>query len=329
MKGQNLSPHVSVIILNWNGWKDTIECLESLFISDYVNYDVILVDNASTDDSLQKIQDYCDNLISVESNFIPSNPYNNPIKISKYKNNGVNLLNLDNIGSNISDLNKKLTLIINDKNYGFSEGNNIAIRYAIDKLETDYIFLLNNDTVISKDSLGKLVRFLDFNEKRGIVGSKIYEYDIESNIIQSSGGYINFNKYPGYFPLNQGFVDVDDINGSMECDWITGAALMIKSDLLPKNLLNTNFFFGCEDIDLCINVKKRGFNINVLLDSKIWHKGRISRKKKFKNISAINHGVKTNLKFLKKNNNYFFLHLPLYLISICLLYIIFFIKSKL
>lgn len=47
-------PRVSIIIINWNGWKDTLECLESLFQINYPNFDVILVDNASEDDSLEK-----------------------------------------------------------------------------------------------------------------------------------------------------------------------------------------------------------------------------------------------------------------------------------
>jgi GT2 family glycosyltransferase len=49
-----IKPRVSIIILNWNGWRDTIECLESLYRIDYPNYDVIVVDNSSTDDSIEK-----------------------------------------------------------------------------------------------------------------------------------------------------------------------------------------------------------------------------------------------------------------------------------
>jgi len=49
-------PKVAVIILNWNGWKDTIECLESVFRIDYPNYQVIVVDNGSSDDSAEHIR---------------------------------------------------------------------------------------------------------------------------------------------------------------------------------------------------------------------------------------------------------------------------------
>jgi hypothetical protein len=55
----NNDPQVSIIILNWNGWEDTLECLESLYAIDYENYNVIVVDNGSQDDSLEKIREYC------------------------------------------------------------------------------------------------------------------------------------------------------------------------------------------------------------------------------------------------------------------------------
>jgi glycosyltransferase involved in cell wall biosynthesis len=60
---------VAIIILNWNGWKDTIECLESVFRIDYPNYQVIVVDNGSTDDSVEKIKVCTEGKIKVISNF--------------------------------------------------------------------------------------------------------------------------------------------------------------------------------------------------------------------------------------------------------------------
>lgn len=65
----NISPKVAIIILNWNGWEDTIECLESVYQITYPNYDVVVVDNGSKDESVQKIRDYCEYGIGVESKF--------------------------------------------------------------------------------------------------------------------------------------------------------------------------------------------------------------------------------------------------------------------
>lgn len=52
------SPNVSIIILNWNGWRDTIECLESLEKINYQNYEIVVVDNSSKDDSVPQIKKY-------------------------------------------------------------------------------------------------------------------------------------------------------------------------------------------------------------------------------------------------------------------------------
>ncbi len=54
-----MEPKVFIIILNWNGWKDTIECLESLKKIDYLNYQIVLVDNGSTDESVLRLKIFC------------------------------------------------------------------------------------------------------------------------------------------------------------------------------------------------------------------------------------------------------------------------------
>ncbi|WP_370520470.1 glycosyltransferase family 2 protein [Thermococcus sp. LS2] len=74
-------PRVSIIILNWNGWRDTIECLESLYRITYLNYDVIVIDNGSRDNSIQKIREYCEGKIKVNSEFFKYSPYNKPIRV--------------------------------------------------------------------------------------------------------------------------------------------------------------------------------------------------------------------------------------------------------
>jgi len=78
------NPRVSIIILNWNGWEDTVECLESVYQINYPNFDVILVDNASEDNSLKKIRNYCCGNLKVESRFFKYNPKNKPIKTLEF-----------------------------------------------------------------------------------------------------------------------------------------------------------------------------------------------------------------------------------------------------
>jgi len=74
-----MQPKVSIIVLNWNNWKDTIECLESLYRISYTNYNIILVDNGSDDDSVEKIGEYVQGELETESDFFEFNQDNKPL----------------------------------------------------------------------------------------------------------------------------------------------------------------------------------------------------------------------------------------------------------
>ncbi|SMP50526.1 hypothetical protein SAMN06295888_106124 [Desulfonatronum zhilinae] len=51
-----MPPLISVIILNWNGWRDTVSCIHSLQQSTYLNFGILVVDNGSTDGSTAKLR---------------------------------------------------------------------------------------------------------------------------------------------------------------------------------------------------------------------------------------------------------------------------------
>ena len=63
-------PKVGIIILNYNSWQDTVRCLESLQQIDYPEYTVIVVDNGSNDESVEKIKEWADGRLSVESGHV-------------------------------------------------------------------------------------------------------------------------------------------------------------------------------------------------------------------------------------------------------------------
>jgi hypothetical protein len=310
----NESPKVAIIILNWNGWLDTIECLDSLLNINYNNFCVILVDNNSEDDSIQKIKEYCDGNLNYSVSIPSLHP--NKILISEYDETEIKsklkIINTTNYPSN-------LFLIKNDKNYGFAEGNNIGIEFVLINLNSDYILLLNNDTVVEKDFLNKLVDSVEGNDKIGVIGPKIYyyKYNQEKNIINFRGGEIKWHKYPGYHKI--GDKTLDDNNSDIkECDWITGAALMFKTNL-PIRYLDKQYFFGCEDVDFCLKLKDSSYKVYVNPQSYIWHKLGQSRHKK--SGSIIKSGLAdflTNCRLLKNHNKHFIIILPIYTLQMFL-----------
>ena len=166
-------PRVSIIILNWNGWKDTIECLESLYKITYPNYDVIVVDNGSKDDSVEKIKAYANGEIKVESKFFKYNPKNKPIKVFEVSEEDARYGRFKRTLYNKFDVNRRMILIRNKDNYGFTGGNNIAIQFALNVLNPDYVLLLNNDTVVDRNFLSELVKVAESDNRIGVLQPKI------------------------------------------------------------------------------------------------------------------------------------------------------------
>lgn len=323
-----MEPLVAIIILNWNGWPDTLECLESLYQIKYSNFQIILVDNDSQDDSIKKIKEYCQGQISIESPFLTYQTENKPIEINELTKNETE----QSIGKKNQEeaINPYLTLIKNDANYGFAQGNNIAIKYVLKNMDPNYVLMLNNDTVVKPDFLTQLVNAGEKSAKIGILGPLIYYYDWEgkSDVIANLGGKVDITKYPGYYDL----IEVNNLEDFderiIECDWVSGAALLMKSEL-PLNYLNEKLFFGCEDIDLALVLKEYGFKSAVVLDSHIWHKEGVSRRKR--SSDAIRRAlmeIKSNLTFLKAHNNHYYWYLPLYFLQIVKLYLTVLLKGS-
>ena len=237
-------PRVSIIILNWNGWKDTIECLESVYQSTYPNYDVIVVDNDSKDESIDKIKEYAGGKLAVTSKYIIYNGANKPLHYIEYSREEAETGGGREV--EIADLPswKKFVLIKNDKNYGFAEGNNIAIRYSINNLNTQYIFLLNNDTIIEKTCLGQIIEIAERNENAGILGPMNYYYNYRgrSDIIHFAGGKINWLLGTSTH-IGKNERDIGQFAEIAEVEYITGAALCAKAQMIKEiGLLNAQFF---------------------------------------------------------------------------------------
>lgn len=218
---------ISIILLNYNGVKDTKECINSIITNQennkQFNYDIIVVDNNSSDNSIVELKkiDY--------------------IKLIELKNNG-----------------------------GFAFGNNIGIKYALDN-GADYIFLLNNDTIITKDCISKLYNEIKKHEDIGIIGARVMFYD-NKNLINYYDGKINWFK--GTATINGKSKIYKEKNKQfIYTNFMTGCCMLIRRKVLDKvGLLPEEYFMYYEDVDFCVQVQKAGYKLGVCLDSIIYHK---------------------------------------------------------
>ncbi len=303
-----MTPHVSIILLNWNGWKDTIECLESVYQIDYPSYSVILVDNNSTDDSLEKIRDYCSgklDIYNLKSENIAKNlskivkkSVNKPIEIKEFNENDFEKGKARKSEEETSGR-KELFLIKNNDNHGFAGGNNVGIKFAQKVVKSDYILLLNNDTVVEKEFLGPMIDIAEKNKDVGFVGPKTYFYhDYPEKIIQiTGGGEIDLKKgktfQRGYQEEEKG-----QYNDSVNLGYIGGSCVLVKNEVLEKiGLLDERFFMYWEDTDWSYRGNKAGYRSIYQPKSIIWHKHGASSKPCFE----LYYLSRNRVFFMKKN----------------------------
>jgi|UniRef100_A0A7V3RFT8 GT2 family glycosyltransferase len=269
---------VAVVILNWNGWKDTIECLESLQQVTYPPFQILVVDNGSTDDSVKKILMWARSRFKGYSTFLKYN-----IQSKLIEENG-------GIGEE-----KSLVIIRSKENLGYAGGNNIGIRYAL-KHKADYVLILNNDTVVAPDFFEQLLKVALTEENIGILGPKSYFYS-EPNVIQSCGCKMNLWTGRGKL-IGNCEVDYGQYNRIMEVDWVSGAAMLIKNEVFRKvGLLDEAFYLCYEENDFCHRARRSGFTILAVPQAKIWHKAVRTSIKPIMEYYL----VRNRLLFMKKN----------------------------
>ena len=279
-------PKVFIIILNWNGWEDTIECLDSLYNISYPNYDLIIVDNDSQDDSLARIRAYARGELAVES---ASRTYNcriEPLHVTTYTRREAEDIQVATLHKKLAaqsrneTSNASLVIIQNEQNFGYPEGNNIGMRYAL-KASADYVLLLNNDTVVDKHFLTELVRAADNDASIGVIGPKICCYDAP-NVIQSAGARIDF--WRGRAIGNAGKSDDEierfAVDKLLPADFVSGSCFLIKRKVIEDvGTLDPTYFCYGEDLDWCVRISRAGYRIVCDLNTKIWHKSNVSTSK--------------------------------------------------
>lgn len=182
--------------------------------------------------------------------------------------------------SRLSKAFPSVTILRLDENLGFTGGNNIGIRYAM-KREADYVWLLNNDTIVDAKALSLVDAFKDTGV--GVAGSKIYfapghEYHKDrykknerGRVFWFAGGSID---WANVYATHRGVDEVDDGQYDRKDDtgFVTGCSMMIKRAVLEKiGLLDDKFYLYLEDLDFCLRAKASGFRLLYYPGSVVWH----------------------------------------------------------
>lgn len=264
----------AVIILNWNGFQDSIACLDSLFACTKQNFVWVMVDNGSENESVQEITAYLDrhgrDFVSVTEGEEPAFPLKT--------------------GQGLMYCLKE--------NYGFAKGNNMGIA-LVERLAANvgsekpaHYLLLNNDTLVEPDFLEELESFSLRNPQYAALTPQI-RYAEPRNLIWNCGGRLRFGLrkylYGNQHPANIKQKEFIEIN------LITGCALFAKRELLGNpdarlrrkskkyaqeplssteatDLLTNRFFFGEEDFDFSLRMREENRKMACVLSSLIYHK---------------------------------------------------------
>lgn len=269
-----ISPKVYIVVLNYNGWVDTLECLESLTKLTFSRYQIIVVDNFSENDSLAYVQKWADGhqpVVLPDGNVLrhlSNPPVAKPILYKAYSREEAEL------GGSQADKNA-LILIQTGSNLGFAGGNNVALRYVLKKGDADYVWLLNNDTVVEPDSLTQLVQrhVATKSERAGIVGGKIRYYHDPALLQCIAGAY--YNKWIGYSrQIGNHQVDQGQYESvSVRPDLIIGACMLVSTQFLKEvGLLNEEYFLYFEEQDWAERAKRRGFTLQYTTRAIVYHK---------------------------------------------------------
>ncbi len=215
-------PRVAIVLVNWNGGRDTIECVSSLRDLDYRPFFVIVVDNASHDDSVERI-----------GRAAP-----------------------------------EVTIVDAGANLGFAGGNNLGIRLALDR-GADFVWLLNNDTIVDPGALGPLVD--EARRTGGLVGSAILRYP-DTDVVWAAGGGSSRSSARTWHGYAEQPVQALP-HEPFDVGYVPGCSLLFPASSLDAiGPMPEDYFLYFEDAAWCEEAHRHGLPTRCVPASRVFHK---------------------------------------------------------
>jgi hypothetical protein len=269
---QQRLPKVAISILNWNGWQDTIKCLESVRGLRYANYLTIVLDNGSWNDSAVQIAAWARERLG-PGHILAE--YSREAALQGGESSTEQAL--DEVPSP-----SRLVLIRNQENQGFTGGNNVAIHYALHRnAPADYVFLLNNDALVESDCLTRLLE-AGGASGAGIVGASII--DANTGGMQFVGRGESLSRIRRLFApvLRPRPVLPDPSKEFQAMGWVCGTAMLIGKEVLQDVLkrrtcyLDEQLFLYGDDAEFCNLAREAGYRSVLASHAIIFHRSTTS-----------------------------------------------------
>lgn len=311
------APPVSILILNWNGVADTLECLESVFRSDYPSFRVIICDNGSEDGSVERVAAWAEGKIDAASpasgplSPYPCPPFTRPIPHVIHDRSGAEK------GGTPADADARLVIIRNGANLGYAAGNNVGLRYILARDDFTYVWLLNNDTVVTPGALSALVRRMIEKPDAGLCGSTLLYYD-KPEKVQALGGFVYNTWFACSHPIGHERTPYPSINATTvkaiesRMFGVQGAAVLAsRAFLRDVGLMGEEYFLYFEEQDWAERARGR-YGLAYAAESIVYHKegaktGSSSQRMKEKSVVSDFYSIRNRIVFTRK---YFPLRLP-------------------
>lgn len=257
---------VWIILVNWNGGSDTIECLESLLRLDDGDFRVAIVDNGSTDGSQARIAAWATAAAPPATQTPPWE------RLPAARTRTASFARIDATAA-LPAPSADITLIEAGRNLGFAAANNVGMRFAAADPGALYYWLLNPDTVVAPDSLSIQRKRMQADATIGMLGARLMFYGNPGRVQGLAGGFHRWRARG--FHLGLGLTPdalPSDAATEAAMAYVLGASLFVRRALVERiGGMSEAYFLYYEEIDWARRMPTE-FRLAVAQDAVVWHK---------------------------------------------------------